>query len=320
MTLGGAAVAGGMIAFAKNAVAMGLEARKADNRLNAVARSMGLLDDVLLGGTQRILDYADSLERTTGIAAETTKAGQSILLTFNQVAQTAGDAGGIFDRATAAHFSFLLSIPAILGAFIINVEDIGGAFAGESGLAYLLGAATGVPLGMYMGWNRTFDKVVKPVFEVLRPTPPIAWIPIAILWFGIGEGPKIFICYVGAFVIFVLNSYTGMRYTDPLLIAAARTYGATRRQQLFNVAIPASMRSVFSGVQNALRMSWMCVLAAELVGAREGVGYLIIQGMDMYKPPMIMVGMIIIGIIGASLAVILRRFERVVCPWRRDLT
>jgi ABC-type nitrate/sulfonate/bicarbonate transport system permease component len=187
-------------------------------------------------------------------------------------------------------------------------------------LAYLLGAATGLPLGMYMGWNRTFDKVVKPVFEVLRPIPPIAWIPIAILWFGIGEGPKIFICYVGAFVIFVLNSYTGMRYTDPLLIAAARTYGATRRQQLFNVAIPASMPSVFAGVQNALSMSWMCVLAAELVGAREGVGYLIIQGMDMYKPPMIMVGMIIIGIIGASLAVILRRFERVVCPWRRDLT
>jgi NitT/TauT family transport system permease protein/sulfonate transport system permease protein len=66
-------------------------------------------------------------------------------------------------------------------------------------------------------------------------------------------------------------------------------------------------------------MSWMCVLAAELVGAREGVGYLIIQGMDMYKPPMIMVGMIIIGIIGASLAVTLRWFERLVCPWRRDL-
>jgi Binding-protein-dependent transport system inner membrane component len=83
-------------------------------------------------------------------------------------------------------------------------------------LAYLLGAATGLPLGMYMGWNRTFDKVVKPVFEVLRPIPPIAWIPIAILWFGIGEGPKIFICYVGAFVIFVLNSYTGMRYTAAL--------------------------------------------------------------------------------------------------------
>jgi NitT/TauT family transport system permease protein/sulfonate transport system permease protein len=187
-------------------------------------------------------------------------------------------------------------------------------------IAYLLGAATGIPIGMYMGWNLTFDKIVKPVFEVLRPIPPIAWIPIAIIWLGIGEAPKIFICYVGAFVIFVLNSYTGMRYTDPLLIAAARTYGATRHQQLFNVAIPASMPSVFAGVQNALSMSWMCVLAAELVGAREGVGFLIIQGMDMYKPSMIMVGMIIIGIIGALLAIILRRFERLVCPWRRDLT
>lgn len=187
-------------------------------------------------------------------------------------------------------------------------------------VAYFLAAATGIPLGMYMGWNRTFDKVVKPVFEVLRPIPPIAWIPIAILWMGIGEAPKVFICYVGAFVVFVLNSYTGMRYTDPLLIAAARTYGATRRQQLFNVAIPASMPSVFAGVQNALSMAWMCLVAAELVGAREGLGFLIIQGMDMYKPAMIMVGMAIIGIIGALLAIILRRFERLVCPWRRDLT
>lgn len=185
--------------------------------------------------------------------------------------------------------------------------------------AYFLALATGLPLGLYMGWNRTFDKVIKPVFEVLRPIPPIAWIPIAILWLGIGEGPKIFICYVGAFVIFVLNAYTGMRYADPLLLAAARTFGATRRQQLFNVAIPAALPSVFAGVQNALSMSWMCVLAAELVGAREGVGFIIIQGMDLSKPPMIVVGMIVIGLIGATLAAVLRRVERWLCPWRWEL-
>ncbi len=186
-------------------------------------------------------------------------------------------------------------------------------------IAYCLAAVTGLPLGIYMGWNRTFDKVVKPVFELLRPIPPIAWIPIAILWLGIGEGPKVFICYIGAFVIFVLNAYTGMRYTDRLLIDAARNFGASRRQQLFNVAIPASLPSVFSGVQNALSMAWMCVLAAELVGAREGLGFIIIQGMNLDNIPMIMVGMIIIGIIGLSLAIMLRWFERMVCPWRREL-
>ena len=185
--------------------------------------------------------------------------------------------------------------------------------------AYLLAFVTGLPLGLYMGWNKTFDKIVKPVFEILRPIPPIAWIPLAILWLGIGEGPKVFICYVGAFVIFVLNAYTGMRYTDSLLIDASRTFGANRKQQFFNVALPASLPSIFAGVQNALSMAWMCVLAAEMVGAREGVGFLIINGMDLNRPAMIIVGMIIIGLIGTILAIAMRWLERVLCPWRREL-
>jgi len=185
--------------------------------------------------------------------------------------------------------------------------------------AYLLAAGIGIPLGIAMGWNVTIRKIVSPIFELLRPIPPLAWIPLAILWLGIGEGPKIFICFVGAFVIFVLNAYTGMRYTERLLIDAARTFGATRRQQLFNVAIPASLPSVFAGVQNAMSMAWMCVVAAELVGAREGVGFIIIQGGDLSDVPMIIVGMMTIGLIGFALAVSLRFLERILCPWRRDL-
>ncbi len=185
--------------------------------------------------------------------------------------------------------------------------------------AFALAAATGIPLGIAMGWNITARKIISPIFELLRPIPPLAWIPIAILWLGIGEGPKIFICYIGAFVVFVMNAYTGMRYTDQLLINAARTYGATRRQQLFNVAIPASLPAVFAGGQNAMSMAWMCVLAAELVSAREGLGFIIIQGMDSNDPPMIVVGMLTIGIIGFILAVALRSLERMLCPWRRDL-
>ena len=186
-------------------------------------------------------------------------------------------------------------------------------------IAYFWAGLLGLPLGLFMGWNRTCDKIVKPLFELLRPIPPIAWIPIAILWLGIGEGPKIFICFVGSFVIFVLNSYIGMRYVDTLLIDAARAFGASKRQQLFNVAIPASLPSVFAGVQNALSTAWMCVLAAEMVGAREGVGFIILQGMDLNRPAMIIVGMVLIGLVGAGLAVILRLLEKVLCPWRREL-
>lgn len=84
-------------------------------------------------------------------------------------------------------------------------------------IAFALGVLLGLPLGLWMGWSRVCEKIVTPIFEVLRPIPPIAWIPIAILWLGVAEGSKIFICFVGAFVIMVLNSCTGMRYVDPLL-------------------------------------------------------------------------------------------------------
>lgn len=186
-------------------------------------------------------------------------------------------------------------------------------------IAYFWALALGLPLGLYMGWNRICEKIVMPIFEILRPIPPIAWIPIAILWLGVAEGSKIFICFVGAFVILVLNAYTGMRYVDPLLIDAARSFGSSRTQQFFNVAVPACMPSIFAGVQNALSMAWMCVLAAELVGAREGVGFIIIQGMDLNKPAMILVGMILIGIVGSLLAASLRWVEHALCPWRREL-
>lgn len=186
-------------------------------------------------------------------------------------------------------------------------------------IAFALAILLGLPLGLLMGWNRVCEKIVSPIFEVLRPIPPIAWIPIAILWLGVAEGSKIFICFVGAFVIMILNSYTGMRYVDPLLIDAAKSFGASRSQQFFNVAVPACMPSIFAGVQNSLSMAWMCVLAAEMVGAREGVGYIIIQGMDLNRSSMILVGMILIGIIGSLLAAALRWAEKLLCPWRREL-
>ena len=186
-------------------------------------------------------------------------------------------------------------------------------------IAFGLAIVFGLPLGLLMGWNRVAEKIVMPIFEILRPIPPIAWIPIAILWLGVAEGSKIFICFVGSFVIMILNSYTGMRYVDPLLIDAARSFGATRNQQFFNVAVPACMPSIFAGVQNSLSMSWMCVLAAEMVGAREGVGFIIIQGMDLNKSSMILVGMILIGIVGSVLAASLRWLEGLLTPWRKEL-
>ncbi|MDR1656194.1 MAG: ABC transporter permease [Deltaproteobacteria bacterium] len=185
--------------------------------------------------------------------------------------------------------------------------------------AYGLAIVTGLPLGLMMGWNATCRKIVMPIFEIFRPIPPIAWIPIAILWLGVAEGSKIYICYVGAFIILVLNSFTGTRYVDPLLIQAAKVFGASKKRLFLAVAVPAALPSIFAGLQNGMSMAWMCVLAAELVGGREGVGFIIIQGMNLDRPEMILAGMVVIGVLGTVLAAFLRLLEKLICPWRRQL-
>jgi NitT/TauT family transport system permease protein/sulfonate transport system permease protein len=174
-------------------------------------------------------------------------------------------------------------------------------------------------LGLALGWFPVFRKIVTPIFEIFRPIPPIAWIPIAILWLGVGEGSKIFICYVGAFIILVLNSLAGTLYVDRTLVNAARVFGANQKRLFLEVALPAALPAIFAGLQNGLSMAWMCVLAAELVGGREGVGFIIIQGMNMDRVDMIMAGMAVIGALGAIFAALLRVLEKTLCPYRKQL-
>ena len=186
--------------------------------------------------------------------------------------------------------------------------------------AFFVAVVIGVPLGLFIGWNRKFEAIVKPIFEIFRPIPPIAWIPLAILWFGIDETPKIFICFIGAFVPAVMNAYTGIRFTEPMLLDAARMLGGNPRQLFMEVAVPSALPAIFAGLQNGLSLSWMCVLAAEMVGAQEGIGYLILLGMDMSNPAMIITGMLLIGAIGAAIAVLLRFAEKRICPWKREIS
>jgi NitT/TauT family transport system permease protein/sulfonate transport system permease protein len=186
-------------------------------------------------------------------------------------------------------------------------------------IAYGLAIVSGLPLGLMMGWSSLCRKIIGPIFEIFRPIPPIAWIPVAILWLGVAEGSKIYICYVGAFIILALNSFTGTRYVEPILINCARVLGANRKRLFLGVAVPAALPSIFAGLQNGMSMAWMCVLAAELVGGREGIGFIIIQGMNLDRPDMILAGMVVIGLLGALMAIVLRILEKVLCPWRREL-
>lgn len=230
-------------------------------------------------------------------------------------------ASGYFGKALPSPIDVVSQLVQMIREPISGVSLLGHVWASMFRVlsAFLIAVFIGIPLGLFMGWNKRVEAVVKPIFEIFRPIPPIAWIPLAILWFGIEETPKIFICFIGAVVPAVMNAYTGIRFTDPLLIDAARMLGGTRQQQFLEVAMPAALPAVFAGLQNGLSLSWMCVLAAELVGAQEGVGYLIIVGMNMSNPSMIICGMLIIGAVGAAIAVGLRFAERRILPWKREI-
>ncbi len=176
-----------------------------------------------------------------------------------------------------------------------------------------------VPLGIFMALNDYARAIVKPIFDLLKPMPPISWISLSILWFGIGEQSMVFIIAVGSFVPCVLNSFNGIRLVDPALYDAARMLGASRRQEIMEVALYGSFPAIFAGLQISLSIAWSCVLAAELVGARSGMGFIIILGMNQLKPAMIIAGMLVIAATAWAISLLMGTLEKAACPWRREI-
>jgi len=186
-------------------------------------------------------------------------------------------------------------------------------------IGFAIAAVFAVPLGLLMALNRYINALVKPVFDIFKPMPPIAWISIAILWFGIEEASKIFIILIGAFVPCLLNSYNGVRLIEPELYDVVRMLGGKRRDEIFHVSFPAAFPAIFSGLQISLSIAWTCVLAAELVSSRSGLGWIIIQGMRLTKPELVIGGMAIIALVAWLTSLLVSGLERLVCPWRREI-
>jgi NitT/TauT family transport system permease protein len=184
------------------------------------------------------------------------------------------------------------------------------------GVGIALGLA--IPLGILMGWYEDLDSLTSPVIELLRPIPPIAWIPLAILWFGIGLGSKVFIIAIGVFFPTLINTYIGAKFVDPLLIRAAQTLGAKDKNILWEVVVPASIPLIVAGVRIGVGLGMMCLVAAELVAASTGLGYLIMLGGDDLKPELSITGMILIGILGLIADRIILGIERRVIYWKKE--
>lgn len=183
-------------------------------------------------------------------------------------------------------------------------------------IGYVAAAVIGVPLGLLLGYYHTFDKLVNPIFEIIRPIPPIAWIPLSVIWLGIGTTAKCFIIFLAAFVPCVINSYTGVKLTNSVLIDVAKTCGANRWKIFITVCTPSAMPLAFTGIRVALGNAWSTLVAAEMLSATAGLGYMIQQGRALGRSDIIIVGMLTIGVIGAVLTAVLNKLENRVIRWR----
>jgi ABC-type nitrate/sulfonate/bicarbonate transport system permease component len=174
-------------------------------------------------------------------------------------------------------------------------------------------------MGLGMAFNQTFRAIVKPLFDMFKPMPPLAWISIAILWFGIGESPKIFIIVIGSFVPVVLNSFASVQLIEPELFDVVRMIGGKRKHEIRYVCAPGALPAITAGLQIAMSSAWTCVVAAEMVNSRSGLGYTIIQGMKFSDPGIIIGGMLIITAASLVFTQGMEYLTRRLTPWQREV-
>ena len=162
----------------------------------------------------------------------------------------------------------------------------------------LLASVVGITFGIILGWSRRLETVCRLVISILRPIPPIAWIPFSILWFGIGIGPAVFIIFMGCVFPILISTIDGVHRTDPVLIEAAQSFGASNSQMLTEVIIPSSVPYIVSGLKVAMGIALMCTISGEMIGSSSGIGYMILTSTSLFDTGSTVVGMLIIGVIG----------------------
>ena len=187
------------------------------------------------------------------------------------------------------------------------------------GLGLLFATLIGIPFGTFIGWNSTFRALFQPLFEMIRPIPPLAWVPLITVWFGIGETPKVILVFIGTFTPIVVNTYSGVRLASPENIEVGRMFGAKGIRLLSDIVMPSALPAIMAGLKTALTTGWGVVLAAEMISANSGLGMLVTRGSDSGDLPLTILSMIFIGIVGALMSAVFTVIERKLSPWRIDI-
>ncbi|MEV8143755.1 ABC transporter permease [Specibacter sp. NPDC078709] len=182
-------------------------------------------------------------------------------------------------------------------------------------VGFVIGSILGIIVGLIAGSNRVFNAAISPIMSFIRPIPPIAFIPMAVLYFGLGETGKIVLITVTSFNYTVVNAQAGAAGVPIAYRRAAATLGVSRMQEFFHVIVPAALPNIFAGLKVALALSWAVVVAAELVGAQKGLGFMINQAALFFDIPTVFIGIILIGLIGLALNLTLGFLEKKLVHW-----
>lgn len=222
----------------------------------------------------------------------------------------------------AYRFGYIPSVPEVVWAgrdYLLSWQFLSDAFASTVRViaAWGMSALVGIPLGLMIGWKRAFRNLTFPMVELLRPIPPIAWIPAGILFFPNTESSVIFICFVGSFFPIVLNTINGVHQIDQTYFRAAHCLGADERRVFYDVVVRGAMPSIIVGLAVGMGIDWMALVAAEMIAGQHGLGYMIWQSYSLAQYPLIIVGMVVIGCIGAAMSAGIRYLGRRLVPWQR---
>jgi NitT/TauT family transport system permease protein len=186
------------------------------------------------------------------------------------------------------------------------------------GAGFGIAVALAIPLGLWMGWVHGAFVTLNPLFQILRPISPIAWIPIAILWFGVGNASPIYLIFIASVFPMIVQTTSGVHTIEKRYLRAAENFGVSRRKLFLKVVFPATLPEIIVGMRIGLGVAWLVVVAAEMIALRSGLGYLIIDSRNAgNRYDLVIAGMIIIGLIGLMLDGIMRLLESMkIVRWR----
>lgn len=184
------------------------------------------------------------------------------------------------------------------------------------GLGFVVAVVLGVPIGIAMASSEPVFQSVDPLLQFARPVPPLAYIPLLVAWFGIGEFPKVLVIVLGTVPVVIISTISGVRSVPAQWLDVARCLGATKFQLFRHVVLPAALPEIFTGMRVGIGVAWTCLVAAEIIAANAGLGWLVQYAGQEVQIGIIFVGIIVIGLLGYLMELVIRSVERLAVPWK----